>query len=326
VELSTTLPEERIEATIVAKRLQDQLERVVFGQSHVIQSLLVSIISGGHVLLEGVPGLAKTLLVRSLGKALNCSFSRIQFTPDLMPADVTGLSIYDTSKNEFTFRAGPLFADLVLADEINRTPAKTQAALLEAMQESQVSVDGKTHILSPTFMVVATQNPVESEGTYPLPEAQLDRFLLKVTLDYPDQGDEKRMLVAMHNMTESSLHPENQIEAVAGPADILQFRKLAQQTSVDDSVLDYILELVRNSRELPLVELGCSPRAAIMLMQASKALAVLRGRDFVSPDEVQAMALPVLRHRLVLTPEAEIEGVTADDCLDRLVANSTVPR
>jgi MoxR-like ATPase len=278
------------------------------------------------VLLEGVPGLAKTLLVRSLGATLRCSFSRIQFTPDLMPADVTGVSIYDSRKGEFELRRGPLFADLVLADEINRTPAKTQSALLEAMQEGQISIDGQTHALPEVFMVVATQNPIESEGTYPLPEAQLDRFLLKVLLDYPTEADERAMLSAMNALGLRSRHPESAVQALAGPQELLAWRRLGQDVRVDSSVQDYILALIRGSRTLSSLSLGCSPRAAIMLLNASKALAVLRGRDFVSPDEVQAMALPVMRHRVQLTPEAEIEGLRPDDCLHKLLAQVPVPR
>ena len=323
---SSAVLEKREQAAQVAKDLQAQLEKVVFGQQEVIQSLLVALIAGGHVLLEGVPGLAKTLLVKSLGKVLDCQFSRIQFTPDLMPSDITGISLFDSNKNEFVFRKGPLFADLVLADEINRTPAKTQAALLEAMQEHQVSVDGTSYPLSSTFTVVATQNPVESEGTYPLPEAQLDRFLLKLNLSYPNEDDERSMLTAMNGLGQSSWHPEQQVQKVAGPADLANFRELAQATKVDQAVLDYILALVRNSRELPQVELGASPRSAIMLLNATKALSLLRGRDYVSPDEVQSLVFPTLRHRLMLSPEAEIEGVSEDDCLEILVKQTAIPR
>ena len=317
---------QREKARQVVLALQAELEKVVFGQQETIQSLLVALISGGHVLLEGVPGLAKTLLVRGLGKALDCQFARIQFTPDLMPADITGLSIYEAGKGEFVFRKGPLFADLVLADEINRTPAKTQSALLEAMQEGQVSVDGETHPLSSVFTVIATQNPIESEGTYPLPEAQLDRFLLKVNLGYPAQDHERAMLTAMNGLGAGARRPEEQIQSVATPQDIVDFRDLCHTIAVDATIIDYILSLVRSSRELPQLELGCSPRSAIMLLQASKALAVLRGKEFVSPDEVQAMLVPVMRHRVVLTPESEIEGLSSDDCLQALIGKTAVPR
>lgn len=321
-ELTSSL--ERVQS--VAQRIQKELEKVVFGQTESVQNLMVALISRGHVLLEGVPGLAKTLLVRSLGQVLNCKFSRIQFTPDLMPADVTGLSIFDSRKEEFVFRQGPLFADLVLADEINRTPAKTQAALLEAMQEGQVSVDGQTHPLSRVFMVVATQNPVESEGTYPLPEAQLDRFLLKLKLTYPDQEHEKTMLATMHELGSGAQHPEKKLEPVASIEDILSFQAQSHLVRVDETVIDYILNLVRGSRSLSQLELGCSPRSALMLLQATKALAILRGRSFVSPDEVQSMFIPVMRHRVLLTPEAEIEGFDADRCLENLISKTTVPR
>lgn len=310
----------------VAQSLQSELEKVVFGQQEIIQGVLVALMSGGHVLLEGVPGLAKTMLVKSLGLALQCNFSRIQFTPDLMPADITGVSIYDAQKGAFELRRGPLFADLVLADEVNRTPAKTQAALLEAMQERQISIDGQTHVLSPLFTVVATQNPIENEGTYPLPEAQLDRFLVKMVLDYPSEADERAMLKAMHALRENSVDPTTQIRPLIRPEELLELRRHTQATRVDDSMLDYILGLVRGSRTMPTFSLGCSPRSAVMLLNASKALSALRGKDFVSPDEVQAMALPVLRHRVQLTPEAEIEGLKADDCLRKLITQVAIPR
>jgi len=318
--------EQRLAARELAKAIQSQLEGVVRGQDETLQCLLVAIIAGGHVLLEGVPGLAKTLLARCLGAALQCQFSRIQFTPDLMPGDITGVSVYNARTQEFELRRGPIFADLVLADEINRAPAKTQSALLEAMQECQVSMDGVTHSLSTIFTVVATQNPIENEGTYPLPEAQLDRFLLKVVMGYPEQVDERKMLQAMHELKQHSLMPAQMIEPVASLDQLRDLRQLAQETQVDGSLIDYILALVRGTRSLPSLALGCSPRSGVMLLHASKALALLRGKDFVSPEEVQAMALPVLRHRVQLTPEAEIEGSRPDDCLKTLLAKVPIPR
>jgi MoxR-like ATPase len=310
----------------LGRSVQAEIERVIHGQSTAIQSLLVALTAGGHVLLEGVPGVAKTLLARSLAAALRCSFSRIQFTPDLMPSDITGVNVFDSTTGEFRFRPGPLFADIVLADEINRAPAKTQAALLEAMQEHQVSVDGQTRELSRSFTVVATQNPVEYEGTYPLPEAQLDRFLMKVTMDYPGEDEERAMLKMSQALGEHVLKPFSVIRPIAGPAEIAHMRATAQAVRVDDTVLEYALRIMRQSRSLASLTLGGSPRAAIMLLQTAKALALLRGKDYVTPDEVQVMALPVLRHRVRLTPEAEIEGLTADACIQSLLAQVEIPR
>jgi MoxR-like ATPase len=309
----------------VGRAVESELQRVVYGQGSAIQSLLVAVTAGGHVLLEGVPGLAKTLLARSLAAALRCSFSRIQFTPDLMPADITGVSVFESTTRDFNFRPGPVFADVVLADEINRAPAKTQAALLEAMQEYQVSIDGQSRPLPRCFTVVATQNPIEYEGTYPLPEAQLDRFLMKVVVGYPGEEDERAMLRAIQALGHAA-QAHGMVKAVAGPEDILALRAATQRMLVDDSVLEYALRLIRQSRVFPSLTLGASPRAAIMLLQAAKALALLRGKDYVTPDEVQAMALPVLRHRIRLTPEAEIEGLTPDACIQALLAQVDVPR
>ena len=310
----------------IGRAVESELQRVIYGQGSAIQSLLVAVTAGGHVLLEGVPGVAKTLLARSLAAALRCGFSRIQFTPDLMPADITGVSVFESATREFSFRPGPVFADIVLADEINRAPAKTQAALLEAMQEYQVSIDGQTRPLSRCFTVVATQNPIEYEGTYPLPEAQLDRFLMKIVIEYPGEEDERSMLRAMQSLGDRAAQAHGIIKAVAGPEEILRLRAATHELRVDDSVLEYALRLIRQSRVFPSLTLGASPRAAIMLLQAAKALALLRGKDYVTPDEIQLMALPVLRHRIRLTPEAEIEGLTPDACIHALLAQVDVPR
>jgi MoxR-like ATPase len=310
----------------VGRKLQTELERVIYGQPMAIQSLLVALTAGGHVLIEGVPGIAKTLLARSLAAALRCRFARIQFTPDLMPADITGVNVFDAKTNDFRFRAGPLFADIVLADEINRAPAKTQAALLEAMQDYQVSIDGQTHELSRAFTVLATQNPIEYEGTYPLPEAQLDRFLMKVIIDYPAENDERAMLKSAQALGEKAAQPHTVVQPVIGPEDIARLRAAAQAVRVDETVLEYALRLVRQSRSFASFSLGASPRAAIMLVQAAKALALLRSRDYVTPDEIQLMALPLLRHRVRLTPEAEIEGLTAEGCIQSLIAQVEIPR
>jgi MoxR-like ATPase len=310
----------------IGRAVQAELQRVIHGQAMAIQSLLVAVTAGGHVLIEGVPGLAKTLLARSLAAALRCRFSRIQFTPDLMPSDITGVNVFDSSSRQFSFRPGPLFSDIVLADEINRAPAKTQAALLEAMQEYQVSIDGETRELSRCFTVVATQNPIEYEGTYPLPEAQLDRFLMKVIVDYPAEEEEHAMLKAMQALGDKASQAYSIIQPVVGPEEILRLRAVANAIRVDDTVMEYALRLIRQSRTFPSLTLGASPRAAIMLLQAAKALSLLRGKDYVTPDEIQLMALPVLRHRIRLTPEAEIEGLTPDSCIQSLLAQVDVPR
>jgi len=320
--------ENKISADVlnIGRTVQSQLQRVIHGQTTAIQSLLVAITAGGHVLIEGVPGLAKTLLARSLAAALRCRFSRIQFTPDLMPSDITGVNVFESAAREFSFRPGPLFSDIVLADEINRAPAKTQAALLEAMQEYQVSIDGESRELSRCFTVIATQNPIEYEGTYPLPEAQLDRFLMKVIIDYPGEEEERSMLTAMQALGGKATHAYKMIQPVIGPDEILELRSVANAVRVDDAVMEYTLRLIRQSRNFPSLALGASPRAAIMLLQAAKALALLRGNDYATPDEIQLMALPVLRHRIRLTPEAEIEGLTPDSCIQSLVAKVDVPR
>jgi MoxR-like ATPase len=306
--------------------IQRELERVVQGQDTAVQHLLVALTAGGHVLLEGVPGVAKTLLARCLAASLESSFQRIQFTPDLMPSDITGVNVFEPKTGEFRFRPGPIFADMVMADEINRAPPKTQSALLEAMQEMQVSIDGEARELSPIFMVVATQNPIEYEGTYPLPEAQLDRFLMKIDMPYPSEADERNMLRVIHVLAENAAKPASMIKPVANPGQLTEMRRKAHAANVDQSVLDYILTIIRRSRNVASMALGGSPRSAVMLLQASKALAFLRGKDYVSPDDVQAMALPVLRHRIKLTPEAEIEGLSTDSCIESLLSQVDIPR
>ena len=306
--------------------LKNELARVIEGQESVIESLMVALIAGGHVLIEGVPGVAKTLTARSLAAALSATFSRIQFTPDLMPADITGVNVFEPKTGDFRFRPGPLFADIVLADEINRAPAKTQSALLEAMQESQVSIDGVTHGLSRILTVLATQNPIEYEGTYPLPEAQLDRFMIKIIVDYPELQAERQMIGRMNELGANIAHPESIIRPVITPEELIQIRTASHVVGVDESIVNYIVEITRNSRALASLSLGASPRAGVMLLRAAKALAVLHGKTYVTPDEVREVALPVLRHRVRLTPEAEIEGLTADACVDSLMRQVAVPR
>ena len=306
--------------------LKRSLAEIIEGQDSVIDNVIVSLAGGGHVLIEGVPGVAKTLLARSLASAVRASFSRIQFTPDLMPADITGVNVFEPKAAEFRFRPGPLFADVVLADEINRAPAKTQAALLEAMQEGQVTIDGATHVLSPMLTVLATQNPIEYEGTYPLPEAQLDRFMMKIIVGYPALKSERLMITRMHQLGDQVQHPEKTVKAVLTPAQLLEIRSAAHRVEVDESIVNYIVEIIRNSRTASTLSLGASPRAGVMLLRAAKAIALVRGKSYVTPDEVRDVLFPVLRHRVRLTPEAEIEGLTADACLESLAKRVAVPR
>ncbi|MEJ7765775.1 MAG: MoxR family ATPase [Acidimicrobiales bacterium] len=306
--------------------VRDEVQKVVVGQEGVLSGLLAALLVRGHVLLEGVPGTAKTLMVKSLAAALSLDFTRVQFTPDLMPSDVIGQSIYEPGTGTFRFRQGPVFTNLLLADEVNRTPPKTQASLLEAMEERQVSSDGTTRPLPSPFLVVATQNPVEYEGTYPLPEAQLDRFLFKLTVGYPSGPDEVRML-ASH---EAGLDPHDVraagIRSVAGAADLEAARQEVVRVTCDPRVQAYIVSLVRATRESPSLTLGVSPRGAVALLWSAKSWAWLSGRAYVTPDEVKAIAKPALRHRIGLRPEVELEGVTPDGILDGILAAVPVPR
>ncbi len=306
--------------------LRAEVGKAVVGQDAAVTGLLVGLLCRGHVLIEGVPGTAKTLLVRALAAALDLGTTRIQFTADLMPGDVTGSLIYDASTSRFAFREGPVFTNLLLADEINRTPPKTQSALLEAMQERQISIDGTTHPLRPPFLVVATQNPVEYEGTYPLPEAQLDRFLLKVTMPLPDRDTETRVLAAHAAGFDPRDLAGAGVRAVAGRGDLATATQAVRATRVDPAILSYIVELARATRAAPSAALGVSPRGATALLATSRAWAWLSGRDFVTPDDVQALARPTMRHRIQLRPEAEIEGVTTDGILDNVLASVPVPR
>jgi MoxR-like ATPase len=306
--------------------LRDEVGKVVVGQEGTLSGLVAALLVRGHVLLEGVPGTAKTLLVKAIAAALDLDSKRLQFTPDLMPSDVIGQVIFEPRESTFRFRQGPVFTNLLLADEINRTPPKTQAALLESMEERQVSVEGVTHPLPEPFIVVATQNPVEYEGTYPLPEAQLDRFLFKLQVGYPTFEQEQEML-ARHDR---GLDPHDVVasglRAVAGAADLAAARAQVEQLRVEAPVLGYVVSLVRATRESPSVVLGVSPRGATALLHAAKAWAWLAGRDYVTPDEVKAVAKPALRHRILLRPELELEGATTDGVLDAILAAVPVPR
>ena len=320
-----------VQSGMDSRLIQDvsrQVARRVVGQDYMIDRLLISLLTGGHVLLEGVPGLAKTLTVRTLAETIDTTFNRIQFTPDLLPADVVGTQVYDQSTGRFLVKQGPIFANIILADEINRAPAKVQAALLEAMQEKQVTIGGVTYKLEEPFLVLATQNPIEQEGTYPLPEAQVDRFMLKLRVGYPTRDEEKEI---MRRMASGEPIP---IDHVASPEAVLAARARIADLYMDERIMDYIVDIVHATREpgaaglddlTPLIEFGASPRATIALAQASRAHAFLRGRAFVTPDDVKAIAPDVLRHRVLTTYEAEAEEVTSDDIVTKVLAKIESP-
>ncbi len=303
-----------------------EVRKVVVGQDEALDGLLIALLAQGHALLEGVPGTAKTLMVRALAGTLGLGFGRVQFTPDLMPSDIVGTNVFDLRTAQFRLTRGPIFTELLLADEINRAPAKTQSALLEAMQERQVSIDGERHALSQHFTVFATQNPVEQEGTYPLPEAQLDRFLLKIVVGYPDADEEDRILQQVGAGVGSLRLEEAGLRAVATGEQLAAARLLAAQVRVDDAVRRYVRDLVRATRATSMVLLGAGPRAGIHLMVAARWVAALEGRMFVTPDDVQRMLHPVVCHRLVLAPEVELDGLSASEAIDRIAATVAVPR
>ncbi|MCO4235846.1 MoxR family ATPase [Pseudarthrobacter sp. MDT3-26] len=306
--------------------VRHEVAKAVVGQDATVTGLLIALLSQGHVLLEGVPGVAKTLLVRALSAALSLDTKRVQFTPDLMPGDITGSLVYDSHTSEFSFREGPVFTNILLADEINRTPPKTQASLLEAMEERQVSVDGVSRPLPANFLVAATQNPVEYEGTYPLPEAQLDRFLLKLTMPLPSRIDEVEVI----RRHAAGFNPRDLaaagVRAVAGAEDLERARQAVATVAVEREIIGYIVDLVRATRQAPSFQLGVSPRGATALLNTARAWAWLSGRSFVTPDDVKALALPCLRHRVALQPDAQMDGVRVDDVLGSILASVPVPR
>jgi MoxR-like ATPase len=308
------------------KRLRQILGQIVIGQEKIVEGLLIALLAEGHVILEGVPGTAKTLLVKLMACLIQADFRRIQLTPDVLPADLIGTSIFDFNSRSFTLRQGPIFTQVLLADEINRTPPKTQAALLEAMEERQVTLDGNTMPLSPLFWTIATQNPLEFEGTYPLPEAQLDRFLFKLVVNYPTGNAEKKMLTNVLGGFESRNLPQLELKPVITVEQVLQARQLSRQTKVAEPVIDYLLAMVQASRKHPELLLGASPRSAVGWLRAAQAQAWLTGRDFVTPDDVKEIASPLLQHRLILRPEAQLDGVSLDQVIKNLVAHVPVPR
>jgi MoxR-like ATPase len=304
--------------------IKQEISSVIVGQQKMIDRLLVAILSNGHVLLEGVPGVAKTITAKLLSKTLSLNFSRIQFTPDLMPSDILGTSVFDLSKSSFDFKKGPVFSNFILIDEINRAPAKTQAALFEVMEERQITVEGETHAMEAPFLVIATQNPVEQEGTYRLPEAQLDRFLFKITIDYPNLEEEIFILQKENELKDRQ--KLDGIKKILSREAILKYQALVKQVIIEPNLLEYIARIVTNTRENAFLYLGASPRASIAILNASKGYAALRGRDFVTPEDIKEAAVPVLQHRVMVAPEREMEGLTSPEIIKQIVDSIEIPR
>lgn len=313
-----------MELSQTVNRVKDEIGRIIVGQANMVELMVAAILSDGHILIEGVPGVAKTLSAKLLARTLDIPFSRIQFTPDLMPSDVLGTSVYNQKEGDFEFLKGPIFSSMVLIDEINRAPAKTQAALFESMEERQVTMDGETYIMEPPFFVVATQNPIEQEGTYRLPEAQLDRFLFKIEVGYPENHEEKQMVQSFHNR--KGLNDLSTINPVMSAAQVARLQETVRGLHIETRLINYIVDLVAATRKSPDLYLGASPRASINLMTTSKAIAAMRGRDFVTPEDIQFVAPHVLHHRVMLTPEKEMEGGTAKQVIEALVSEMEVPR
>lgn len=325
--MSETQTEDPIaQAISLITAVKTEIAKVLVGQSGIVDQVLVALVGGGHVLIEGVPGLGKTLLVRALAKCFGGDFSRVQFTPDLMPSDVTGHAMFNMKTQEFDIRKGPVFTHLLLADEINRAPAKTQAALLEVMQELQITIEGESYPAKSPFMVLATQNPIEQEGTYPLPEAELDRFMLKVLIEYPEEQEELAIVNAIATGNSLTGFDLSAVKVLMKPEHIMSLRKIAQRITVDDQVANYIVSLVRATRTWSGLSRGAGPRASISLLSAARALALVRGNRFVTPDDVQEMFVPVLRHRIMLSAELEIEGLDVDDVLNDILKHVDAPR
>ncbi|QVY66370.1 MoxR family ATPase [Polaribacter sp. Q13] len=305
-------------------KIKQQLKKVIVGQKDMMDLLIVALLADGHVLIEGVPGVAKTITAKLLARTIDVGFSRIQFTPDLMPSDILGTSVFNVKTSEFEFKKGPIFSSMILIDEINRAPAKTQAALFEVMEEKQITIDGQTFKLQEPFVVLATQNPIEQEGTYRLPEAQLDRFLFKINVDYPNADEELQILLkeqALENTTKAS-----KIETVITGAKIVEFRNLVNQIKIEENLLKYIANIVVNTRSNSFLYLGASPRASIAILGASKAFAAIEGRDFVTPEDIKRATIPVLQHRVIVTPEREMEGLTSKQIIEQIIEAVEIPR
>ncbi|QJP35849.1 MoxR family ATPase [Nonlabens sp. Ci31] len=305
-------------------KIKKELRKVIVGQEEMIDLLIVSILANGHSLIEGVPGVAKTVTAKLLAKTLDVDFSRIQFTPDLMPSDILGTSVFSMKNNEFEFKPGPIFSNIILIDEINRAPAKTQAALFEAMAERQVTIDGKEYDLKAPFLVFATQNPIEQEGTYRLPEAQLDRFLFKINVGYPNLEEEIQILTDQH--ARKNIDAESTVNAVMNAQEIATYQRTVKEIVIEDNLIKYIAKIILDTRNNPNLYLGASPRASIAIMNGAKAYAAIMGRDFVTPDDIKYIATAVMRHRIILTPEREMEGLTADRAVAQILENIEIPR
>jgi len=304
--------------------IRNEISKVIVGQHKMVDLLLIGLLCDGHILIEGLPGVAKTLTAKLLAKIINAGFSRIQFTPDLMPSDVLGTSVFNPKEAEFEFKRGPIFSNIILIDEINRAPAKTQSALFEVMEERQVTIDGATHFMDFPFLVLATQNPIEQEGTYRLPEAQLDRFLFKILVGYPSMEEEINILMNQQSVSQNTLL--NNVERIISPAQISEYRNIIHEVIIEPKLVEFIAKIVNSTRNNPSLFLGASPRASLAILRASKANAAIKGRDFVNPEDIIEMALPVMRHRIILTPEKEMEGISTDELIKDIISNLEVPR
>ena len=319
--------EQRIDLSSLSAAVTDirnEISKVIVGQHEMVDMLMIGLLCDGHILIEGVPGVAKTLTAKLMAKIINADFSRIQFTPDLMPSDVLGTSVFNPKEADFQFKRGPIFSNIILIDEINRAPAKTQAALFEVMEERQITIDGSTHIMDFPFLVLATQNPIEQEGTYRLPEAQLDRFLFKINVKYPTLEEEINILLNQQTLAQNALLED--VNKILSTAQIAEYRRIINEVLIDPKLVEFIAKIVNETRNNPSLFLGASPRASLAILKASKANAAIKGRDFVKPEDVLEMAIPVMRHRIILTPEKEMEGTTPDELIRSIITNVEVPR